>query len=243
VFDVAGTASVFSCATDRFTPDILNKTVLCPRSAVSGLWIPIAYINGGGLCVRWARDVFFGTDGYGAMNNIIEETPPGSGGLVFVPHFAGRVCPYDPDIRGSYAGLTTAHGAGHMARAVMEAIGYEYCGYLDILENLTNRRFTEVSAIGGGARSRVFSQIKSDILGIPYVTLKSADTGVWGSAILGGVCAGVFSDPAEPARSAIIRTDTVRPNKNNYNIYQKYASVYRKQCEAQRDVYRDLRDI
>ncbi|MGE5581409.1 MAG: xylulokinase, partial [Bacillota bacterium] len=53
LFDIAGTASIFSCCVDQYKPDINNKTLLFARSVVPGLWIPMAYINGGGMCLKW----------------------------------------------------------------------------------------------------------------------------------------------------------------------------------------------
>ena len=53
IYDVAGTASVFSCSTDRFTPDMESKTLLFSRSVIDGLYTPLAYIGGGGLCLKW----------------------------------------------------------------------------------------------------------------------------------------------------------------------------------------------
>jgi xylulokinase len=56
VFDVAGTASVFAICTDRFVPDIKHKTLFTARLVPPDLWYALAYINGGGLNLRWFRD-------------------------------------------------------------------------------------------------------------------------------------------------------------------------------------------
>ena len=55
VYDVAGTASIFSCVTDRYAPDLRHKTLLFTRSAADGLWNALAYISGGGMCLHWYR--------------------------------------------------------------------------------------------------------------------------------------------------------------------------------------------
>lgn len=70
LYDVAGTASIFSACTDLFAPDTENRTVLYAHSVIRDLWIPLAYISGGGLCLRWFRDTFLGASapsGYGLL--------------------------------------------------------------------------------------------------------------------------------------------------------------------------------
>ncbi len=58
LIDVAGTASCFAGCISNFTPDLKTKTFLCFRSVIPGLWYLLAYINGGGQCIRWFRDQF-----------------------------------------------------------------------------------------------------------------------------------------------------------------------------------------
>ena len=65
LYDVAGTASIFSACTDFFAPDTENRTVLYAHSVIRDLWIPLAYISGGGLCLRWFRDTFLGASSGG----------------------------------------------------------------------------------------------------------------------------------------------------------------------------------
>ena len=56
IFDVAGTASVFAVCVDRFVPDLTYKTVFTARLVPSDQWYALAYVNGGGLNLRWFRD-------------------------------------------------------------------------------------------------------------------------------------------------------------------------------------------
>lgn len=138
IFDCAGTASVFSCSTQHFTPSVTTGTFISARSILPGLWVPLAYINGGGLCVRWFRDTF-GTSGdpawYGQLETEARDIPPGSEGLLFLPHFGGRVCPSDPEVRGAWLGLNWRHGRAHLYRAILEGIAYEYAFYLNELHS------------------------------------------------------------------------------------------------------------
>ena len=109
-YDVAGTASVFACATDRYAPDTAHKTILFARSVIEGLYIPLAYISGGGICLKW----FAGLCGRSLreLDELAAQEAPGCGGITFIPHFSGRTCPLDNDVRGAILGLHGAPSAG-----------------------------------------------------------------------------------------------------------------------------------
>ena len=242
-FDVAGTASVFSRCTDVYAPDVENRTILCARSVLPGLWIPLAYIGGGGLCVRWIRDTLAGTDAsvtYDRLAEKAESLPPGSERLLFVPHFSGRVCPNDALVRGSFAGLTTRHGRAHLYRAVLESIGYEYALYDRILRRSIGSEAQEVYVIGGGAKSPLFNQIKSDVLGVRYTALSTADTGAWGAAIIAGHCVGLYPDMAETAERMVQKTQHYTPDPERHDAYARFAALYPELLTSLRAVYRKL---
>jgi len=228
VFDVAGTASVFSCCVDSFKPDVKNKTLLFPRAVIDGLWIPLAYINGGGLCLKWFRDNLAEKETtYGILDSETEKIAPGSEGLVFIPHFAGRVCPNMPNMRGGWFGLNFNHGRGHLFKAVMESIAYEYRIYMDILKELTDEKeFSHVFVMGGGSQSGIFNKIKADVLGLPYIQLERASTATLGSAIVAGYASGIYADMAETADKMTETGKTFYPDSANREIYRKQGDLY-----------------
>ena len=242
-FDVAGTASVFSRCTDTYAPDVAHQTVLYARCVLPGLWIPLAYIGGGGLCVRWIRDTLAAGNPavtYDTLAAAATPLPPGSEKLMFVPHFSGRVCPNDPWVRGSFVGLSGRHGPAHMFRAVMESIGYEYALYDAILRECVRAEAEEVYVIGGGAKSALFNQIKSNILGIRYTALNTADTGSWGAAIIAGYAAGIFDDIARTADSAVHKRESYSPDSESHLAYRHFADLYPQLLTVLHDIYRSL---
>jgi xylulokinase len=229
VFDVAGTASVFSCCVEKYTPDVQNKTILFARSVIDGLWVPLAYISGGGLCLKWFRDgVCGGAYSYDELNEQAATVRPGSEGLMFVPHFGGRTCPNDPAIRGSWLGLGWIHERRHMYRSILESIAYEYSYYYKLIRGLMiGPEAPRVIAIGGGAKSRLFSSIKADVLGIPYEPHALGDTATWGSAVVAGYGAGVFADIANAlTATAESGLEPVPPDMENHGRYAALAAAY-----------------
>lgn len=237
VFDVAGTASVLAGCTDTFVADTKHRALLTMRSVIPGLWNPLAYIAGGGQALRWFRDEFardelretsdeadtrHSDDIYAAMIAAAMTTPPGADGLFFSPHLGGRVCPATPEMRGAWLGFSFGHTRAHFFRAVLESIAYEYAYYLRILqEYIPNLELTQTRAVGGGARSESWNQIKADVLGVPYQRLSRSEFGTWGSAMIAGKAVGIYDDLAataiEHARPA---GAPISPSPQNYAVYQ-----------------------
>jgi xylulokinase len=237
IFDVAGTAAVLAGCTDQFIADEKNRALLNMRSVIPGLWNPLAYIAGGGIALRWFRDQFFNThqgeplpveDLYNRMTAIATQVAPGCEGLFFSPHLGGRICPSDPHMRGAWVGFSWGHTQAHFFRAVLESMAYEYAYYLGILKDLIpGSELIEARAVGGGARSQVWNQIKADVLGVPYQTLQRSEFGTWGCALIAGKAVGVFSDLAE---TATITTQPaggpVQPRPEMHAVYQPYVEKY-----------------
>ncbi|HEX2017562.1 MAG TPA: FGGY family carbohydrate kinase [Aurantimonas sp.] len=211
VFDTSGTASVFATVIDRFATDTTYKCLMTCPHVIRGLYFPMAYVAGGGLNLRWFRDSVSplekaacessGINPYDALAEEAAGIPPGSEGLIFLPHLSGRNTPNDPAMRGAFLGLTWRHGKPHMVRAIMESIAYEYAFYLRAVREIAPDYDPHHAInIAGGARSPLLRQIKADTLGIDYRTLQREEFGTLGSAIVAGHAVGLFPDMAETAR-------------------------------------------
>jgi len=248
VFDVAGTASVFAVCLDRFVADRAQRTLFTAHLAIPGLFYALAYINGGGLNLRWFRDTLGeperaqaqaeGLSFYQLLDHQAEALPPGPDGLLFLPHLGGRVCPSDPNTRGVYLGLNWSHTKPHLYRALLEGVAYEYAYYQGIVRGLLpDMAFTETRVIGGGARSRLWNQIKADVLGVPYVNLSREEFSVLGSAILAGYSVGVFTDLAATAKSFVAATARVEPDPARHAAYGPLAEEYVRLFEVTKPVF------
>jgi xylulokinase len=238
LFDVAGTASVLACCTDTFVADARHRALLTMRSVIPGLWHPLAYIAGGGLALRWFRDQFYNqnrgeagsleSDLYDEMTRWATLAPAGADGLFFSPHLGGRICPAGPGMRGAWVGFSWGHTQAHFFRAMLESVAYEYAYYLEILRDLLPElSLIEARAVGGGARSQVWNQIKADVLGVPFRRLKANEFGAWGSAMIAGKAAGLFVDLAQRAEEGAISSgEAACPNEVNREIYAARVADY-----------------
>ena len=147
-------------------------------------WTPTA-----GMALKWFRNALCENFSFAELDGLAENVNAGSDGLTFLPYLCGSTMPkYNPDARGSFTGLTAEHTRGHFVRSVMESVAcmlkanLEYLG-LDV---------DEIRAMGGGATSPLWCQIKSDMTKKRLVTLKNKETACLGGAILAGVATGVF---------------------------------------------------
>jgi xylulokinase len=237
-FDSAGTAAVLAACTDRFVADRRHRALLCMHSVIPGLYNPLAYIAGGGIALRWFRDQFYNSwrgkpqardgDLYEEMIAAATSAPPGAEGLLFSPHLGGRICPAAPAMRGAWVGFSWGHTQAHFARALLESIAYEYAFYLGILrDQLPDLALTEARAVGGGARSGAWNQIKADVLNMPYRQLRRSELGTWGSALIAGKAAGLFENlAAKAAETALPDSDTVLPNPYHRAAYDRLVEQY-----------------
>jgi xylulokinase len=250
VVDVAGTASVFACGVDRFQADLKHKTLLTSRSVFSDLWFPHAFLNGGGLCLRWFRDNLMKpapkklASAYGVMDKKAEALGREPTGVLFLPHLGGRNFPFHQHIRGSFANINWNTDDTVLYKSVMEGIAYEYSIYLDIERSLyPDIEFKEVRTYGGGAKSRLFTQIKADVLGIPYVQVDRSEVGALGCAILGGYAVGIYKDMAQTAKQFTHTKDRIPPDEENHRKYRIFAEAYTEYGHAMEKLYERMNNI
>lgn len=152
-----------------------------------------------GAVVQWLRD------GLGILKSSAEvetlaASVPDTGGVYLVPAFSGLGAPYwDPYARGSLFGLTRGSTAAHIARAALESIAYQSMDVLTAMEADTGLQLTQLRVDGGASMNNLLMQFQADILGVPVVRPKIAETTALGAAYLAGLAIGYWKDPSEIA--------------------------------------------
>lgn len=151
-------------------------------------------------------------------------------GVLVLPHFAGAATPYmDAGSKGAILGLTVAHTQQQLYQACMEGVVYEMRLNLDRLRD-AGVVIKALRATGGGARSKLWLQMKADILNLPVTALRSEEAGATGSAMLVGVAVGAFASLAEAAEVMVTAQDTYYPRPQAHArydaVYQRYTKVY-----------------
>ncbi|MEM9224334.1 MAG: FGGY-family carbohydrate kinase [Pseudomonadota bacterium] len=158
---------------------------------------PFSFFGGGilshGGAVEWLRHVCGGPP----IEEVLADAakvPPGSDGVVFLPHLFHAPPPApDPDARGAFVGLAQHISAAAMMRAVLEGLAMQAARMLDALSALPGvGPPREIRLIGGGSRSALGVAIKAAVFGREVKVMDEADATALGAAMLGGIGAGVW---------------------------------------------------
>ncbi len=238
--DIAGTASIFFGCVEKWEPDAtgLLRTV---KSPVDGLWYQYALLSGG-ACVRWFIDTFLGKEK--EQQNVFEmldkkasEVPIGCDGLIFYPYIGGRLQPPGPNYNGAWLKIKWGSSVEHFYRSILESISYEYKNYYTgLLELLNLEEFKEIRAFGGGSASAIWNQIKSDVLGLPYVVLKEQECSLLGSALIASYAIGAIDDLPQASKKANTVVKRYEPDSKKYLLYDKQYQEYLKILEEHESV-------
>ncbi|HEX5993754.1 MAG TPA: FGGY-family carbohydrate kinase, partial [Jiangellales bacterium] len=116
-----------------------------------------------------------------------------NGGAYFVPAFSGLFAPYwRADARGALVGLTRYVNKGHLARAVLEATAFQTREVLDAMNADSGVELTELKVDGGMVQNELLMQFQADILDVPVVRPKVAETTALGAAYAAGLAVGFW---------------------------------------------------
>ena len=130
------------------------------------------------------------------------------------------------------------NGKAHFNRAVLEGIAYSMKDCYELLKNLGIAP-KEAALIGGGAKSVLWRQILSDMLGIVFKIVDNADSSL-GSAMLAGVATRVFASHQEAAAKCIRIRDEVLPDPQGVAFYEKQFKRYKEIQAALAPIYHQL---
>lgn len=169
-----------------------------------------------------------------SVNEYLEELSESPTGLLVLPHFAGAATPYmDNGSKGTILGMTTQTEVADIYRGCMEGVVYEMILNMDWLKD-SGIHFKRLVATGGGAHSKVWMQMKADMLNMPITALETVDAGTVGSAMLTGVAVGLFNDLEEAAKVMVHPVENYMPRENMHNEYMKHYERYSKLYDSVR---------
>jgi len=145
-----------------------------------------------GALVQWLRDNL----GLIKKSTDVEElakTVEDNGGIYFVPAFSGLFAPYwKSDARGAIVGMTRYVTKGHFARATLEATAFQTREVLDAMNKDSGVELTALKVDGGMVYNELLMQFQSDILGVPVIRPKVAETTALGAAYAAGMAVGFW---------------------------------------------------
>jgi len=166
-----------------------------------------------------------------------KASPPGAGGMQFLPHFSGSTFPVvDPVSAGAFVGMRNTATRGDMFRAVVEGLSYQFREILDGLETALGQKAERVVAVGGGTKNRFAMQNKADVSGTPIEASEVEEATPLGAAILAGIGVGVYRNESDALAH-------VRKPGVYYEPNAELAPLYNKGYETFKMLYPALRDV
>jgi glycerol kinase len=153
-----------------------------------------------GAVVQWLRDglEFFRS---AAEIEALAAGVSDTGGVYLVPAFAGLGAPHwDQYARGTIVGLTRGSTKAHIARAALEGIVLQVMDVLKAMEADAGIKLKELRVDGGASANDLLMQLQADVLNVPVVRPKVAETTALGAAYLAGLAVGYWQSEADIAR-------------------------------------------
>ena len=203
---------------------------------VPGLWYSVSATNAAALCMRWLRDTW-GFAGYAQIDEEAATSPVGANGLFFHPYLQGERCPYwDANLRASFTGVSIASTRGDFCRALMEGVAFSLRDCYRTLEEM-RLPVKRIFLIGGGARSRLWSEIVANVFNCAVAVPVPGDAS-FGACLLAGTGIGLFADVKEAVAKCLRIDRTIRPDPGAAARYDHLFSCYRHLHDALAPVYR-----
>ena len=220
--DVTGTSTLLTLCTDA---PVLDPIVSNVRGALPN-WSAFTILDAGGDAMRWARRAFHEKSyEYDRIVSLAGSAPAGADMLLFLPYLNGERLGPRTNARAQFVGLTSGHGAGHLHRAVMEGVAFAAARNLRIME-AAGTRLDRMIAAGGGARTRLWLEIKASVYGCPILVTETEECGVLGCAMLAGTGIGWYPGLAAAAARLVRFGDEIQPNPAWSDTYARLAPVF-----------------
>ena len=190
---------------------------------VEGRYVILFGSQNGGRVLPWLASLL-GRDG---TPLVPDDLPPTPSMITFVPHLAGSgTVLADETAKATILQLDYDTTPEMLILAALEGITMEQALGLSRLGE-TGIRPDRLRAVGGGSRSDIWMQIKSDILGLPIDALDEPDTACAGAAVLAGVGAGVFPSAEQGAAHFVRVRRQFAPRRAFGEVYRLKQELYR----------------
>lgn len=211
--------------------DFTKENFACVPYVDGRGYVTYAYNVSGGAVVKWYRDQLAkhlreqakqeNVSIYDILNRVCPDKPTD---MIVLPYLQGMGGTPDikSDAKGLFYGITMNTDLPEIYRAILEGLTFEMQYNMERLHHFgcaPKRLF----ACGGGARSKVWLQIKADVWNCEILPVETEETGALGSAILGFAAVSGVKDRCELAKNFAKVGEAVKPNPENVEIYrQKY---------------------
>jgi xylulokinase len=231
VTETTGTCLALVTLAERL-PDPLPPGILAGRYPIPPYQFALAYAKTAGLVLDWFRETLSPGRSLADLEALAAQAPPGSRGVTVLPHFDGMVSPAPhAGARGAMLNLTLGHTLADLYRAILESVAFSLRENLALFHD-HGLRASALRAIGGGARSDLWLQIKADVTGRAIERPAVTEAATLGAAMLAAVGCGAYGSLAESSAGLYHVERVFEPDERRAAQYEEPYRAYRDLCRA-----------
>ena len=216
-----GTSMVCGISSPRYLTSPAFRTLggVTPRTFVLE-----TVLNAAAYLASWTAELA-GSD-VTTMEVAAAQVEPGCEGLLVLPYWNAAQTPHwDPLARGAVVGWHGRHTTAHLYRGVLEGVAFELRLQLGLIEEATGATIDALRAVGGGARSTLWTQIVADVTGKHVAIHSDGELSALGAAVDGhrAVTPGFVRWPARASR--VVTPDAAR-SETYRRLFPAYTTLY-----------------
>ncbi|MFK7857984.1 MAG: FGGY-family carbohydrate kinase [Granulosicoccus sp.] len=203
-------------------------------------------LRSGAFLINWFVDQFVAhgkatQSDFDTLETAASNLPIGAEGLLVQPYFSGSMDPHwDSSARGIIMGLGASHSPAHIYRALLEGITLDQAMRTQDMETAAGQTITHMVAIGGGANSKLWTQMLADACGKPVHISTTVEASALGAGMIAAYGAGWYNSITEAADAMSGQTTVIEPDRQHHQRYQELLEIYRKVYYSTREINNEL---
>jgi len=220
-------------------PDLYNMELQIYR----GYWMVNWFKNEFGLReLRLAKET--GVEPEVLFDELVNNVPPGSQGLVLQPYWSPGLRHPGPEARGAVIGFNDMHTRAHLYRAILEGLAYALRDGKERTEKRAKTTIDQVRIAGGGSQSDAAMQLTADVFGLPVSRPHLYEASGLGAAINAAVGVGIHADYPSALNAMTRLGDTFNPDPKSHAAYdQLYNEIYLRMYKRLQPFYKAMQKI
>ncbi len=174
--------------------------------------------------LNWVRDHFFPHSSWDEIEERINNSKPGSNGIIFLPYLNGERTPHrDPNARGVIFGISSINNENDILRATIEGITFGLRDSFELIKEKTEIK--DMRIVGGGAKNKTWIKLVAANFKMPIKIPQIDEGGAYGASMLAALGNG---QNLEHVLNWVKIKEIIEPDDNLFEIYDELYEIYKK---------------
>jgi sugar (pentulose or hexulose) kinase len=194
------------------------------KHAVGDIYMNLQATMNGTPNIDWVLSQIATTNDFHEVDIMISDCQPGSGGVIYHPYIsaAGERAPfYNPNAKSNFFGISAHTKRADLIHAVYEGITFSM---KDCLKDID--RNAKIYLGGGGAKSEIWAQMISDVLGAQVIISSGNEFGAKGAAMMAGIASGLYQNFQDAKRECCFAKKIYHPDLKKTEMYEDLYQLY-----------------